>query len=127
MPWPRAKPVMLDSAIGPPPTDHSWMTNRGGTLAARQGGHKGGRPRETSVLLRSSALPRPAGAALAPLRGCRPRRRRRRRRLRLRSRRLTFQLVLDRAQARDVLQMLIIGLGEGVSAGPVGDKIEFLC
>ena len=44
----------------------------------------------------------------------------------IRGRRVSSQVLLDRTQARDVLQVLVVALGEGVSAGAVGYEIEFL-
>src|SRR5712672_998755 len=70
-------------------------------------------------------LRRAARAALAFRRGSR--RSRAARRLCVGRRRWSgVAAVLDHAQARDVLQVLIVGLGKGMSAGAVGDEKDFL-
>src|SRR5262249_40353970 len=72
------------------------------------------------------ALWRAVRAALAPLRGRGCRAGGRRRRLSVRDRRLSSQVLLDRTQARDVLQVLVVALGKRVSTGAVGHEIEVL-
>src|SRR3954471_10707380 len=133
---------MLESAIGLyPQTILDDGIER--TLTAARGGHKSrGVPRSQRAIAprrppatsrsRRAFSPRPAPpgraarAAPAPLRR-RGRRARRRGRLHIRSRRLSPLLAFERAQTRDVLEVLIVGLGERMSPGAVGHKKQFLC
>src|SRR3954467_5116770 len=117
---------MLESAIGLyPQTILDDGIER--TLTAARGGHKSRgvprsqraiAPRRPPVTSRSRCAC-PAASARASGAPRRARGTPRRGRLPIRSRRLSSLLAFERAQTRDVLEVLIVGLGERMSPGAV--------
>src|SRR5262249_13570098 len=120
---------MLESAIGLYPEKN--LRESGGDLSACSGKKpapiRSGPFAEGALLRCSCGLRRAARAALGALRRCCRRRNRAcgRRILRL-GNRGEIAAVLDDPQTRDVLQMLIVGFSECMSASAVGREIELL-